>query len=63
MDIDYKVNVSLEKCEKEAIQILADVNLQCISDERLSCEDCPFTPKGDYSCIPYLCNELKEEIK
>lgn len=62
MNVDYKVNVSLEKCENEAIQLLAEVYTQCVCDERISCGDCPFFPKGDH-CIPFLCNELKEEIK
>ena len=42
MDITTQTYVSLEKSEKESIQILADAYSQCLSDGLLDCKDCPF---------------------
>lgn len=63
MTYDYTIKINLEEKEKEAINILAQAYEQCMIDERVDCDYCPFNFKDDFPCIPFSCTELKEKMK
>ncbi len=62
MQYEYTIKIDLEEKEKKAINVLAEGYEQCLIDDRIECEDCPFNV-DDKSCIPFLCKELKEKMQ
>lgn len=62
MNIEHKLTVNIEDCERDALKLLAEIHNQCVFDEAFGCSDCLFCPSGDESCIPYMCEQMLEGV-
>ena len=62
MTYDYTIKIDLDEKEKEAIRTLSETYSECMIDNRIECEDCPFYRGDPTYCLPKVASlfEIKK---
>lgn len=61
MKITHVTAIELEEEEKGALQTLENAYKQCITDDRIECDDCPLYDKLTDVCIGLLAERIRDK--